>query len=135
MMNTKFGSALAFCALAAIALLFHWHGRVAAQSTDDGFKHFENSIVSLPRGAEPKIAALNEDARQRKLELHFALVTNNIQELESRVAKGETVSPAEMRAKYSGDEEQFNRLLKWLKGEGFQITQTSADYTNVFAKA
>ncbi len=40
-----------------------------------------------------------------------------------------------MREKYSGNKAQFDQLVGWLKLRGFQITQVSADYTNIYAKA
>jgi kumamolisin len=107
----------------------------AAQSVEDGFKHFENSIVKLPAGAQSNVVALSNDARQRTLQLHFALEPKNMEELEARVARGETVSQDEMKNKYSGSEKDFKTLVSWLKDQGFQVTQTSADFTNVYAKA
>jgi kumamolisin len=118
--------------VAFIALLCHG---VTAQSPDDGYKHFDNSIIKLPTEAQPTYAALSDDALQRKMVLHFALETNNVRELEARVARGDIVSPAEMKEKYSGSEKYFNQLVTWLKGEGFHITKTSPDHTNVYASA
>ena len=103
-----------------------------AQSKDDGFKHFDNSLVKLPSEAQPAVVALNNDALHRRLQLHFALETNNIKELQTRVSRGETISPKEMKDKYSGDEQRLNLLVKWLKEQGFHIDQTTPDYTSVY---
>ena len=109
--------------------------QASAQAPNEGFKRFESSIVKLPPGAESSPLALSNQVRQRKLELHFALESNNIEELQARVARGETVSQNEIKEKYSGSEKDFKTLVSWLKDHGFQITQASADFTSVYAKA
>ncbi|MBB5344460.1 S53 family peptidase [Tunturibacter empetritectus] len=105
-----------------------------AGQSDAGFKQFDNSIVRLP-SSQSGIAALSNDAKSRKLEIHFTLKTTNLEELEARVARGEIISSQEMTEKYSGSKAQYNQLLNWLKPRGFQITQVSADFTNIYAKA
>jgi kumamolisin len=118
--------------LVTLALL---SSRLVAQKPDEGFKYFNDSIVKLPAGEQANVVALSNDSLQRRLELHFALETNNIGDLEARVAKGEVVSPGEMKDKYSGNEESFNALVAWLKSHGFKITQVSPDHANVYASA
>lgn len=107
-----------------------------AQPAPDGFKTFDNSIVHVETAqAVATVAALSKETEQRKLELHFALTSDNLQELKQRVAKGETVSPSEMKERYSGNQASFDALVAWLKSHGFTITHTSADRANVYAKA
>ncbi len=106
------------------------------QSDKQDFKRFDNSIVtSFPSGRQPVVAQLNENVLERSLVLHFSLKTANLQELEARVAKGEIISPAEMKEKYSGNVTNFDSLVTWLKKQGFKITNTSEDHTSVYARA
>src|SRR3954465_1914955 len=76
-----------------------------AQGKNNPVKRYDNSVVLGPptEASIAVTAALSEHARRTAvLRLHFALATNNIEELESRVAKGERLSPKELDAKYSG---------------------------------
>ncbi|MDQ6759703.1 MAG: protease pro-enzyme activation domain-containing protein [Acidobacteriota bacterium] len=123
-MRTRFGL------VTVVAWL--WAGSLAA---DDGFKHFENSIVPLPRSPEVKTAALSAKARQRRLNLHFALDASHQQELESRVARGEVVPAEEMKHRYAGDEQSVKKLLAWLRSQGFRILETTPGFTDVYVSA
>lgn len=134
-MRTIWPASYVACALVACALVSTGGRTIAMQPADDGFKHFDQSIVHLPKGAEHSPTALTSDSKQRRLELHFALETSNLQDLQARVARGETISPAEMQEKYSGNAESFDKLIGWLKTEGFTITHTSTDRSSVFAAA
>ena len=69
------------------------------------------------------------------LQLHFGLATNNVEDLQARVAKGERISPREMAAKYSGDPASAGKLARWLTQQGFRAVETSADFTSVYATA
>ncbi len=127
---------LAWSVLTLTALFFGGAGPMTPQKTnDDGFKHFDNSIVPLPRSSELKTAALNRNARQRTMNLHFALEASHQQELEARVARGEVVPADEIKSRYGGKEQSVKKLLVWLKNQGFRITETTPEYTDIYASA
>jgi kumamolisin len=100
-------------------------------------KVFASSIVSIPKvPGLVAAAAPSEDAKKSQtLELHFWLQAKNSEELMARVAKGETISPLELREKYSGSEQQSKSLTQWLTAEGFHITRVTPDFTGVYATA
>jgi kumamolisin len=78
---------------------------------------------------------LDENSRNKTLVLHFSLTTENVRELQERVAKGQIVPPDEMAEKYSGSAANAKKLSTWLKSQGFKIIETSEDHTSVYAKA
>jgi kumamolisin len=103
-------------------------------------KVFANSIV--PLHAEQGLtlnglmvnAATAEDKRE-KLTLHFSLKTPNQDELEERVAKGEVISPEELKKKYSPSQASRKKLEAWLEKEGFEVLDAEHDGSSVYARA
>lgn len=55
--------------------------------------------------------------------------------LEAKVAKGEVVTPKELESDYSASPEAVERLVGWLKAEGFEITSITPDRTSIYAQA
>jgi kumamolisin len=106
----------------------------SSQTVSNGLKTFNNSIVPVPSGTAAP-AAMSDESRNRKLVIHFALETSNLKELQDRVLRGETISPSEMKTKYSGNPDSLQKLITWLKGQNFEIVRTSKDNTSVYAKA
>jgi kumamolisin len=137
--NMNFRARIAFV-LAVAVLLICGESRVLAQAADDGLKRFNDSIVQVPpsqgpHGPEAAAAApLNESARNKTLQLHFGLASQNIEELKARVAKGEIVSPDELSRRYSGNAENAKKLTAWLSQQGFTSIETTPDNTSVYAK-
>lgn len=101
-------------------------------------KTFENSVVKLPpEGPQPalglmvsRLAALPSDDR---LTLHFSFDLPALDELEARVAAGETVSLEEQDERYAADPNAVTRLRAWLESEGFQIESVTRD--GIYASA
>ena len=137
--NMNFRARIAFV-LAVAVLLICGESQVLAQAADDGLKRFNDSIVQVPpsqgpHGPEAAAAApLNESARNKTLQLHFGLASQNIEELKARVAKGEIVSPDELSRRYSGNAENAKKLTAWLSQQGFTSIETTPDNTSVYAK-
>ena len=128
-------TAVIVCAGCALAALVSRADDAAARPTEIGFKQFDNSIVPLPPAEQSSVAAMTDTVRRQKLVLHFVFEPRNVSELESRVARGEIVSRVEMRERYAGPKQDFTALLNWLKGQRFEITQTSPDFTGIYARA
>jgi hypothetical protein len=108
---------IAVTAVAAIILSGLANSGSLAQPAGDAIKHFGNSIVTAAPSEQSKLTTtpLPESVRKNAtLQLHFGLATNNIEELQARVAKGERISPREMAAKYSGDPQSAKKLVDWL---------------------
>ncbi len=127
---------------AAIALLVIGYGvnKCLAQPADNNVKRFDQSIVPLPpqlhpNGPRTAVEELSPNSRNATLSLNFDLATKNLEDLKARVAKGETISPSELAAKYSGDEEKSKKLADWLAQQGFSSIQVNHDHTSVYATA
>jgi len=105
-------------------------------------KSFPNSIIPLPD--EPGITshglmvnkALAED-QDSELNILFSLAMppDKQKELEQRVARGEVVSPKELKTTYVADQKDTVALVSWLEGQGFKDVRVSPNGTGVYAKA
>src|ERR1700753_163367 len=90
----------------AVAALYI--GAASAQQPANSVKRFDDSIIAPGQTGPANLAAtpLTDSARRTTtLQLHFGLTTRNMEELQSRVARGERISPSEMASKYAGDSE------------------------------
>lgn len=104
-------------------------------------KFFHDSVEELPElesvSGGLKVNAAFPEHLEEVLPVHFALGISDAaqSELEGRVARGETVSAAELNSKYGVAAGQVEPLVAWLKKEGFDVTQVAPDGTSVFARA
>jgi kumamolisin len=103
-------------------------------------KVFENSVV--PLHAEQGLTlhglmvnAATPENRKEKMTLLFSLATPGEEDLEDRVAKGQTVSPKDITTKYSASSADRKKLESWLKKEGYEILDAEHDGTSVYARA
>jgi kumamolisin len=67
------------------------------------------------------------------MDFSVSLKMRNYDELSARVARGETVSPAEMSASYYPLESAYQAVVDWLSSSGFKITRTDPRHLTVFA--
>jgi sugar lactone lactonase YvrE len=58
----------------------------------------------------------------------------NFDEMQARIARGELISPAEKEAKYFPLASDHDRVVQWLKAEGFEVTRTDPDRLAIFAR-
>ncbi len=105
-------------------------------------KVFSNSITPLPteEGVAHKglmMAFAQPQHKDEKMTIHFsvAIPDDARQELETRVANGETMTLAELNQKYAPVAGDVEKLISWLQAEGFEIVKKSNDATGVYAKA
>src|SRR5215469_1609605 len=91
------------CNSLALAAALLVSSAITPQAMGQDTKTFPNSITPLPPPSGPgaNIQDLEPETRNRFLNLHFSLATDNLSQLEDRVAKGETISPQELASKYS----------------------------------
>jgi kumamolisin len=54
--------------------------------------------------------------------------------LEAKVAKGEVVAPQELERDYGAKAADVDKLVAWLKGQGFEITHITPNKTGVYAR-
>ena len=104
-------------------------------------KTFTDSVTPLPDQGITKygltVNAALPDHRNDNMSLVFSLsIPNDKQEeLEAKVARGETVSPETLNKQYALSKSESKKLTDWLKGQGFQVTGVSSDNTSVYATA
>jgi kumamolisin len=105
-------------------------------------KVFQDSVTSLPDkpGPAPRglvVAAAEPDTRNEQMTVLFSLEipSEKTADLEERVARGEVVSPDELQQNYAPNAADRDKLVKWLKKQGFEVTGVSQDGTSVYARA
>jgi len=105
-------------------------------------KVFQDSITPLPE--EPGLTAhgLMINAAPPKDEnqvlpvlFSLSIPDSALEELEQKVAAGETVPAADLKTKYMPQAASIDELVQWLKTEGFTITGISPNGTGVYATA
>jgi len=68
------------------------------------------------------------------MEFEVALKMRNFSELQTRVAHGERISPAEMSAKYFPTAADYAQVRDWLTSQGFEITSQPKTRLAIFAQ-
>jgi kumamolisin len=102
---------------------------------------FHGSVVPIPveSGQTPSglmVQPAVAKHQSERMTVHFSLalpenVTNN---LEAKIAQGETV-PGDELSGYGADEAAANALTKWLIDNGYEVEHVSADNTSIYASA
>jgi len=105
-------------------------------------KTFENSVTPLPQEEGVihnglMLNAVKPENLDEKMTVLFSLGPSKevLNDLEAKVAKGETVSPGELQKSYESNDKDRDALIAWLKKEGFEITEVSDDGSSVYARA
>ena len=105
-------------------------------------KVFKDSVTPLPdqTGITPQGLMVNEarpEDRDQPMSILFSLAmpADKQAELEDKVAKGQVVSPQELKSKYVPDDAGTNALVSWLTQQGFQDIKLSPNKTGVYASA
>ena len=101
-------------------------------------KVFTDSVTELPSspGVTPHGLILNkakQEARNERLDLLFSLAMQSKDDLEKKVAAGETVTAADLNKTYAPKTSDVEGLKKWLTAQGFKVTGQSADGASVYA--
>lgn len=106
---------------------------------------FDNSVANVPTPApgapqnphRPFVAraALQQAEVAAEMEFQVSLKMRNFADLQSRVAAGERIPPAEMAAKYFPTAADYQAVVDWLTGQGFKITRRDDTHLAVFARA
>jgi kumamolisin len=102
---------------------------------------FHGSVVPIPVESGPTLNGLmvqpaSDQHRDERMTVHFslALPENTERDLEAKVARGETVPTGELSG-YGAQEADAEALNNWLRDNGYQIEQVSADNTSIYASA
>jgi len=77
---------------------------------------------------------LTQAEREAQMGFEVALRMRNFAELQGRIAHGDQISPAEMDAKYFPVQADYDRVVQWVRDQGFEVTRTDANKLAVFAR-
>lgn len=98
-------------------------------------KVFANSVTPLPLQAGPHVAAVAHDTDTMQVLFSLPIPPDAKARLEAKVARGEVVSPQELERDYSAKGADADKLVAWLKGQGFEVTHITPNRTGVYARA
>jgi len=106
-------------------------------------KVFTDSVTPLPDhpGAAPHGLLVNlaapaaEPAEPMTILFSLDLPGDLKAELEAKVAAGEVVPRDQLAARFSPDKAKLDKLVDWLKAQGYEITEVAADNSGVYARA
>ena len=100
-------------------------------------KVFANSVTPLPlqRGLHVAAAEVSHDNDTMQILFSLPIPPDAKARLEAKVARGEVVSPQELERDYSASAADADKLVAWLKGQGFDVTHITPNHTSVYARA
>jgi kumamolisin len=107
-------------------------------------KTLADSIKEVPIGPQPTLSnghtaahitrtALQSNEENAEMEFGVSLKMRNFSELQSRLNRGELISPAEMAAKYLPLADDYNATADWLQKQGLTLVPNSGGLV-VFAR-
>ena len=100
-------------------------------------KVFANSVTPLPlqRGLHVAAAEVSHDNDTMQILFSLPIPPDAKARLEAKVARGEVVSPQELERDYSASAADADKLVAWLRGQGFDVTHITPNHTSVYARA
>jgi len=135
--RTSYGVPLAAC----LGLLAVSAATWTAAEPGAGRKVFKNSVIALPDKPGPAPHGLMVtkavlDHKKDKMDVLFSLAIpkDARAKLEDKVLKGQVLDPQDLVKDYAPKPEDVERLTKWLKDQGFEVTYTSPDKTSVYVR-
>ena len=90
----------------------------------DSFREVAASGAGDASHAE-MVRALTTDESAAPLQVNLVLKLRRFEDLERRVAAGETISRAEMAATYLPDEKNYQKVAAWLTSQGLTVTSAA----------
>jgi hypothetical protein len=97
-------------------------------------KEVPSAVTGAKRAAAISRTVLRTEERSAVMSFEVALRMRSFDELQARVAGGEQITPSEMAAKYYPMAADHDRLVKWLKAQGLEVTRTDGNRLAVFAR-
>ncbi len=100
-------------------------------------KVFANSVTPLPLHRDLRVAAAEVSHNNDTMQILFSLPIppDAKARLEAKVARGEVVSPQELERDYSAKAADADKLVAWLKEQGFEVTHITPNHTGIYARA
>ena len=108
-------------------------------SVPAGRVEFPGSVKEIPAivaagAAHTSRAVLRPDEASAVIAFEVALRMRNFDELQGRIANGEQISRSEMASRYFPLAADHERVVNWLRDQGFEIARTDENRLAVFAR-
>lgn len=126
----RFHSAL--CFLAVISLLYPWSA--LAKTRSEPRTTFTNSVTPLPSEAAVTAKVPGSAQLADSMEFEIALRMRDYPKLVDKIGRNKRISHAELEQSHLPLAVDYEVLVKWLKAEGFTITETDPDHLSVFVR-
>jgi kumamolisin len=132
--------ALVFVVLGIAALSFALTPAPAQAPTPaPARKVFANSVIPLPlpvhQGMHVAPAEVSHNDDTMQILFSLPIPPDAKARLEAKVARGEVVSPQELERDYSANAADADKLVAWLKEQGFEVTHITPNHTGIYARA
>jgi len=101
-------------------------------------KVFANSVTPLPLplpGLHVAAAEVSHNTDTMQVLFSLPIPPDAKARLEAKVARGEVVPPQELERDYSAKAADADKLVAWLKGQGFEVTHITPNRTGIYARA
>ena len=104
-------------------------------------REIKNSLREIPSPGSDfefgKVKSVEERHKNSKMEIsfHFDISQEKNDLLQSRIDRGEILTPEELNTTFSPDSDEVNNLINWLESNGFTNVRQSHDKLNVYAKS
>ena len=95
---------------------------------------FTNSITPMPQKVAATVRPMRREHLAKTMEIEVPLQMRGYPKLLEKLGHGALVSPAEMERDYLPRASDYKELVKWLRHEGFTITQTDPSRLTLFAR-
>lgn len=95
---------------------------------------FANSVGEMPPAVATTKRALAAAAQADSMEFGVALKLRNYEQMQARIARGETIARGELERVYLPLQSDYDAVVAWLVGQGFTITQHDPSRLVVYAR-
>ena len=114
-------------------------GRAAALSSartpfPDSVRNVSAGPALQSRVATIKRMGLSADERAASMTFEVAMRMRNFDEMQARIARGELISASEKEARYFPLAADHDRVVRWLKDQGLEVTRTDDNRLGVFGR-
>lgn len=127
------------CAIFQVALLVSGTSATQAQPSTPAppRKVFANSVTPLPLQRGLNVAAATAaNHKDDRMQILFSLPipAEARAKLAAKIAQGEVVPAQELARDYGASQADVDKLVRWLKEEGFEVTSIAPNRTSVYAR-
>ena len=126
------------CSVLAVALCGATGGAAAPVADRVAFKGSIKEVPASSNGTQ-RVASVSRTTllaseEEASMSFEVALRMRGFDELQARIAHGERIAAAEMEAKYYPLAADHDRLVRWLKSQGLEVTRTDPNRIGVFGR-